>query len=359
MIKKIIALVLAILIALGIVILIKKKKEELARLSTPKVYPVVVKTMKPKLSNFYLTLTGLGLIKSSVDFNVTTKLSGRILYIKDLGAKVRKGEVVVRIDDSQTKALLDKARSELMSLESKLSSLEVALKNMLLTHKRTKELLSVKGASIEQYQKEQDEIASLKSQIKSTRSQIAATKSNINQLKTLLTYSIIKSPINGVISKKFANVGDIAMPGRPLCSISARGGKYLLLELPSDIKPKGVIFKGKFYKVVPLNNTFNGLDEYKADIETNLNANARVEVGVVVFRGRAIKLPFDAVLSDDGKNYVFIVKGNKAIPKQIKVAASGEEGLAVLDKSLLGKELVLAKPDIFIKLRGGVPIVKE
>lgn len=359
MMKKIVGLVLVIVIAIGLVVLIKKRKEELARLHTPKIYPVVVRTMKPKLTKFYLTLTGLGLIKSSVDFNVTTKLSGRILYIKNIGDRVKKGEVVVRIDDSQTRALLDKAKSELKSLGSKLSSLELTLKNMLLTHKRTKELLNVKGASIEQYQKEQDEIASLKSQIRSTKSQIIATKSNINHLETLLTYSIIRSPINGVISKKLANVGDVAMPGRPLCSISAKGGKYLLLRLPDDINPKGVIFEGKFHKVVSLNSTFNGLNEYKADVRTNLNTNARVEVGIVIFKGRAIKLPFDAVLSDDGKNYVFIVKGNRAIPKPVKIIASGEEGLAVLDKSLLGKELVLAKPDIFIKLRGGVQIVKE
>jgi len=359
MIKKIIALVLAIVIAIGLVILIKKRKEELAHLNTPKIYPVVVRIMKPKLSNFHLTLTGLGLIKSSVDFNVTTKLSGRILYIKNIGDRVRKGEVVVRIDDSQTRAQLDKAKSELRSLESKLLALELTLKNMLLTHKRTKELLSVKGASIEQYQKEQDEIASLKSQIRSTKSQITATKSNINHLETLLTYSIIKSPINGVISRKLANVGDVAMPGRPLCSISAKGGKYLLLRLPDDINPKGVIFEGKFHKVISLNSTFNGLNEYKADVKTNLNTNTRVEVGIVIFKGEAIKLPFDAVLSDNGKDYVFVVKGNKAIPEPVKIIASGEEGLAVLDKSLLGKELVLAKPDIFIKLRGGVQIVKE
>ncbi len=359
MIKKVVGLVLVILIAIGLVVLIKKRKEELARLSTPKIYPVVVKTIKPKLSRFYLTLTGLGLIKSSVDFNVTTKLSGRVLYIKNVGDRVKKGDVVVKLDDSQTRALLDKAKSELRSLKSKLSALKLTLKNMLLTHKRTKELLSVKGASIEQYQKEQDEIASLRSQIRTVKSQITAAESNINQLKTLLTYSIIKSPINGVISRKFANVGDVALPGRALCSISAKGGKYLLLELPENIKPKGVVFKGKFYRVVSLNSTFNGLYEYKADVDTTLNTDTRVKVGVVVFKGQAIKLPYEAILSDDGHDYVFVVEGKKAVPKLVKVLAVGEQGVAVKDSTLLGKELVLAKPDIFIKLRGGVQIVKE
>ncbi len=359
MIKKIIYIILIVLIAFFLVKLVKKRKEELARLHTPKVYPVVVKTMKPKLENFYLTLSGLGLVKSSVDMNVTTKLSGRVLYIKDIGDRVKKGDIVARLDASETKALLSKAESQLKSLYAKLSAAKLSLKNLKLTHMRTAELLKVKGASIEQYQKEQDQLASLRSQIDSLKSEIKATDSNIEHLKILLTYAIIKSPVNGVISKKFVNVGDVALPGRALCSISARGGKYILLRLPDDVKPFGLFFNGKFYQVVSLNNTFNGLNEYKADVKTTLNTNTRVKVGIVIFKGEAIKLPFDAILSDNGKDFVFVVKGKKAIPKQVKIIASGEEGLAVLDRSLLGQELVLAKPDIFIKLRGGVGIVKE
>ncbi|AEA34378.1 efflux RND transporter periplasmic adaptor subunit [Hippea maritima] len=357
--KKLVSIVLVVLIAIGIVALVKKRKSELAKLPTAKVYPVVVKTIKPKLENFYLSLSGLGLIKSSIDMIITSKLSGRLMYVKNIGDKVKKGEVIARLDVSATKAAISQAISQQKSLKAKLSAATLTLKNLELTHKRTAELLKVKGASIEQFQKEEDQLASVSSQISSLKSQIKATKSNIKHLRILLSYGIIKSPVDGVVSKKFLNTGDVVMPGKPICSISSTGGKYLLLRLPEDIKPQGVIFEGKYHKVIPLHSTFNGLDEYKADIDTTLNTNARVKVGVVIFKGKAIKLPFDAVLSDDGKNYVFIAKGNKSIPKQIKIIASGEEGLAVLDKGLLGKKLILAKPDIFIKLRGGVPIVKE
>ncbi|WP_025209422.1 efflux RND transporter periplasmic adaptor subunit [Hippea sp. KM1] len=357
--KKVVSVVLAILIAVGIGVLVKKRKKELAELPTAKVYPVVVKTMKPKPENFRLTLSGLGIVKSSIDLNITSKLSGRLIYIKNIGDKVKKGDIVAKLDVSGTKAAISQAVSQLKSLKAKLSSATLTLKNLELTHKRTKELLKVKGASIEQFQKEEDQLASVKSQIASLKSQIEATKSNIRHLKILLSYGIIKSPIDGTISKKFLNTGDVVMPGKPLCSISSRGGKYILLRLPDDIKPQGLVFNNKVYNVIPLNNTFNGLDEYKADVDTNLNTDTRIRVGVVVFKGKAIKLPFDAVLSKEGKNYVFILKNNRAIPKQIKVIASAEEGIAVKDNALVNKELILAKPDIFIKLLGGVKVIKE
>ena len=40
----------------------------------------------------------------------------------------------------------------------------------------------------------------------------------------------------------------------------------------------------------------------------------RVEVNLVVFDGKAIKLPFDAILNRDGKSYVFVKDNDKAIP---------------------------------------------
>ncbi len=359
MIKKIVSIVLVLVIIIALIVLVKIRKKEIASLNPPKIYPVVVKTMKPKVSSFYLSMSGLGLVESSVDFNVTTKLAARVLYVKPIGSRVKEGDIVAKLDSSSTKAKIDSANSSLNSLYSKLSSVKLSLKNMILTHKRTKELLSVKGASIEQYQKEEDIISSLKSSIDAINSQIKSIKSDIVSLKTLLSYTVIKSPVNGVVSKKFSNVGDVAMPGKPICSISANGGKYILLRLPDDVKPKGLIFNGRFYDVVALNNTFNGLNEYKADVNTTLNTNTRVKVSIVVFKGKAVKLPFNAMLSDNGKNYVFIVNKDKAVKKSVKVISIGESGIAVEGRGLIGKEIVLTKPDIFIKLLGGVPIVKE
>ncbi len=357
--KKIVTVVAVLIIAVVLVVLIKKRKEGIAGLNPPKVYPVIVKTMKPKISEFSLSLSGLGLVESSVDFNITTKLAARVLYVKPIGSKVKKGDIVVRLDSSATQAKIASASSLLKSLYPKLNSVELSLKNMILTHKRTNALLKVKGASIEQYQKEEDIISSLRSSIEAVKSQINSVKSDISSLKTLLSYTVIKSPVDGVISRKFSNVGDVAMPGKPIGSISSKNGKYILLRLPDDIKPRGLIFEGRFYDVTALNNTFNGLDEYKADVNTTLNTNTRVKVGIVVFKGKAVKLPFDAILSDNGKNYVFVVDKNRAISKKVKIISTGENGIAVYDRSLIGKEIVLTKPDIFIKLLGGVRIVKE
>ncbi len=357
--KNVIIILVSIVLIVGAVALIKKKKSDLAKLKPVKQYPVVVKTIKPKMSNFKLTMTSLGLVKSGLDVKISTKIAARIITMKQLGDKVKKGEVVAKLDSSSILSKLVSAKSSLKSLNSKLNSAKLTLNNMILTHKRTKELLDVKGASIEQYQKEEDALSNIKSNISAINAQIKSVHSTINELKTLLGYALIKSPVDGVISKRFFNVGDIAMPGKPIYEISSEGEKYILVRLPQNVNPKGIIFNNKFYPIEALNGTFNGLNEYKADVETTINTNSRVEIGVVVFNGKAIKLPIDAILNDNDKNYVFIASNNRATPKEIDIVASGEEGLAVNDETLIDKELVVAKPDILLKLFSGALIKKE
>jgi multidrug efflux pump subunit AcrA (membrane-fusion protein) len=356
---KIITIIVSVLLVIAAISLIAKKKMELAKLKPAKQYPIIVKTIKPKSSQFMLTLTSLGLVKSSSDAQISTKIASRIIYLKQLGENVNQGEVVAKLDSSSITSKLISAQSALKSLNSKLISAQTSLKNMVLTHKRTKELLDVKGASIEQYQKEENALSNIKANVAAIKSQIKSIKSSIEELNTLLSYAVIKSPVDGIISKKFANTGDIAMPGRPIYEISSNGKKYILIRLPNSIKPQGIIFNNRFYTVEPLNGTFNGLNEYKADANTNLSTNSRIELSVVIFKGKAIKLPTDAILNDNGKNFVFMVKNNKAYPKKVKILAIGEENVAVGDNTLINKELVVAKPDILLKLASGALIKKE
>ena len=357
--KVIIALIVSLLVIIVAVGLIKHKKSQLAKMKPAKVYPVIVKTIKPVKSSFQLTLTSLGIVKSSVDTMISTKLAARIITIKPLGSKVKKGDVIAKLDSSSTQAKLSGAKANLNALYAKLNSARINLNNMIKTHKRTKELFKVKGASIEQMQKEEGIIANLKANVSAIKENVKSAKSVVKELETLLSYTVIKSPINGTISKKFANVGDVAMPGRPLCEVSSEGQKYILIRLPKEIKPKGIIFNKHFYETTPLNGTFNGLNEYKADVDTNINTNSRIEISVVVFRGKGIKLPVDAILNRNSKNYVLVADGDRALPEEVDIASSGEEGVAVGDSNLIGRELVVAKPDILLKLTGGVAIKKE
>jgi len=339
----IIAVIVIIILAIFAVVNAKRKE---ANMPIAKQYGITVSTIKPQLEEVALTLPYLAQTENDKDVKLSSKVTARINFIKASGSKVKKGDVIARLDNTsiQTNAI---------SLKSQIKATEIALKNLEDTHSRTKELLAIKGASIEQFQREE-------SNIEATKAKLEALHQNEIDVNNTLTYATILSPVDGVISKTLANKGDMCLPGHPVANISAKNGFYLLLRIPTDLPVYGVSFNNTMYPAVDLNSTFNNLEEYKVYVNSKgFTTGDRIEVNVVIFKGNSIKLPFDAILNRDGKSFVLLKENNKAKAMQVNIIQTGENGLVVSNKDLAGKEIVIAKQDILLKLLGGLDILTQ
>ena len=343
-----IAVGVALVAGLGVAGVKKIKEARAADASLPKakIYPIVVKTMVPKEASVKLTLPYLAEVANDKDVKLSARIAARVQSIKPSGLHVTKGEVLVQLDTTNI-------RSALKSVEQQLAASKIALKNLKATHKRTLELLKVQGASIEESQKESTMIASNEATLNALQQQKIELKNN-------LSYATIVSPVDGVIAKTYVSRGAISAPGKPLVALSSKNGFYLLVRVPSDVTLQGVEFDGKSYSASALNTTYHSLAEYKVYTgETNLVSGDRVQVDVVTLNQNATLLPFDALLDRDGKSFVLVVEGGKAVPKEVQILRSAQQGV-VISQSLEGKEIVLAKQDILLKLLSGYALkVKE
>lgn len=341
--KKAIGIIALIVIVILAVFAVVRAKHKEADLPVAKQYGIVVSTIHPELKDVSLTLPYLAQTENDKDVKLSSKVAARVNYIKPSGTKVKKGDIIARLDNTSV-------RTNAVSLESQVKAAQAAIKNLEDTHRRTKELLAIKGASIEQYQKEESNLEGLKAKL------YALQQNQIN-IENTLTYTTITSPVDGVISKSMVNAGDMCFPGHPVANISAVNGFYLLLRVPTDLTIFGVQFKNTDYPVISLNSTFNNLAEYKVYVDDkNLTSGDRLEVEVIVFKGKSIKLPFDAILNRDGKSFVLINDHNKAKAVPVNIIQTGEDGLVISDQNITGKELVVAKQDILLKLLGGLSI---
>ncbi len=336
MIQKILRILIILLVIAAAVIggmkLIKAKRAKEASTPVAKVYPVVVNTMVPKASEVSLTLPFLATSMNEEDVTLSSRLSARVEMIKKSGQRVHKGEPLVTLDTTD--------------LMAEIKAAKISLANLRKSHERTKALYRVKGASIEQLQKEQSGIASLQAKLKALQNQ--------------LSYATLKAPVDGTIAKVFATEGTVAMPGKPLLQINAEEGFSLVVRSPSDIHPKALIYEDKVYPLFALGSTYHGLNEYKAFVKAaGLTTGERVSIEVVVYQGTAVKLPFDAILNRNGKSYVLLVEDTHATPMEVHIRYSGQEGV-VLKENVTDKQLIVAKPDIMLKLLSGHALkVKE
>ncbi len=334
-------IVVAIIVGLGVLGAkkIRAVKETDASIPTAKIYPIVVKTFIPKIEDVKITLPYLSEVANDEDVKLSSRISSRVRMIKPTGSRVKKGEIVARLDTTSIK-------SGLKSIQEQIEATNISLRNLHQTHKRTLELLKVQGASVEESQKEISQIAS-------TTAKLNGFKQKEIQLKNDLSYATIISPVNGIVSKRFVSRGSVTAPGKPLLSISSKNGFYLMVKVPTDITVLGVEFENRYYNAIALNTTFKGLAEYKVYLNNKkLISGDRVEVDVVTMKQKGLLLPFDTILNKDNKNYVLVVDGERANLQEIHILKSGEQGVVVSD-NLENKKLVLAKPDILLKLTSG------
>jgi RND family efflux transporter MFP subunit len=335
-----------VLMAAGVTVLRIAQARDAAA-PTAKSYAMVVTTIRPEVRQVTLTLPYLAQIQNDEDVILASRIAARIEFLKPSGSNVTKGDMIARLDNTSIESNLESVKAQLIAQKT-------ALKNLLATHKRTQELLAVKGASIEQSEMEESRIAE-------SESRLEALNQGLNDLTNTLTYASIKSPVSGMISKTTVNIGDMSMPGQPIAVISAKNGSYLKLSVPADLKIVGVTMNNIHYDAIPLKSTFNSLAEYKVYVDgLQMMSGERVEVNVEVYNGNAIRLPFDAILNRNGKSYVFEKQGDKAVATEITILQTGEDGAVIANADLAGKDIVVEKQDILLKLLSGVSLkVKE
>ena len=330
--------VVAILAVMGA----KKIEEAKAKDATKpiaKVYPINVDTMKPTIAQAKLTLPYLADVKNDKDVVLSSRISARVISIKHSGSVVKKGDIVATLDTTTIK-------SNLSTLKDEIKASEVALKNIEATHKRTLDLIKVQGASVELSQKEITQIAS-------TQAKLAGLKQKEIELNNNLSYAVIKSPVDGVIAQSMSSVGSVSMPGKPIAKISSKNGFYLMVRVPREIDIKGVTFNKKDYPLTALGSTYHGLAEYKVYTGTsNLTTGDRVEIDVITYNAKGLLLPFDALLNRDNRSFVLIVNGKKAITQEVHILKNAQQGV-IVSEDLTGKTIVIAKPDILLKLTSG------
>jgi len=357
---KIVGKIITIVLIAGVVVagvkVIKTKKASLEATPSMKKYSMVVSTIKPKVEEVSLSLPYLAIVQSDKNVALSSRISARIEHIVTCGSSVKKGEVLIKLDESELKAKKEAVSLQISSINADIAAKQILLNVSKDSHKRTKELLLVKGASQESYDKEASGIATLEAGITSLKNQIGILKSNISQIDTSLSYTTLKSPIDGIASQCFANVGDISKPAKALLNLESKNGKYLLVRLADEVKPKSVRFEGSEYTLIAMQNTFNGLNEYRAYVDTTHSSGQRVNISVVLYKAKGLKLPINALLQKDSKTYCFVVNKDKADAVELDVISEGEEGV-VVNGLQEGSEVVVAKPDILLKLLAGVSLV--
>ena len=305
-------LIVIVVIVLAVFFILKRKMK-LAHAPVFGEKPVLVSVFYSKRRDIKSFREYLAKVEPINKADVSTRVSAIIEKIfVDEGSVVEKGDLLAQLDRKDILAKLDSAKQNLSAAQENFNYWKKE-------YTRDENLFKQGAISEEERDRAKNSFAQAKSRLGSAVESVAFWKANLN-------YTEIESPYNGVVSKRFVDEGDLAVPGKPLFIVEDRSRFKLSFDIPQEDIPS--IKKGSlvFYKAnnklkqAKITNVFPSIAEGKVlHIEAYLDNKAGVRMGefipvkvLVQSKKDVVVIPKSAIAKMQGvKPFVFVVKDRK------------------------------------------------
>lgn len=307
---------------------------------------------------------------------ITPKVPGKIeaIYVKE-GDWVKKGEPLVKLDQTDFLIALEKAKSSFQKAQAQLEQARLSLEDRRRDYQRAKALFEERVISQQEYEKAEVALKASEAQYQLAKAQLEEASAALKQAETELRESLIRAPFSGVVTQRFVDPGQRAytVPPTEILELVDNTRVKVLLDLPERDLPKvkqgaavrvlpdalpGKEFLGRisalYPKVDPVTRTFRVevvLDNPKGELKPGMFVKARVFLG----REETLFVPREAVVRmiGTGKEYCFVVIGGKARHREVVTGERFGEKVEVLEGLSEGEEVVVSGQE---KLRSGMPV---
>ncbi|MBS0378361.1 MAG: efflux RND transporter periplasmic adaptor subunit [Proteobacteria bacterium] len=326
------------------------KPTALADRGTVPLVSVVIPNQQAVTSNVTFT----GAIAARYDMPIANEGdTGRIVAVYvEAGDKVKRGQVLARIDDSVTVQQVNRLAASLdqAKAQAALSAAE---------YKRAQGVEAAGALSAEDIEKRHATAITDAANVKVVAAQLAEAEARLSRTR-------IVAPVDGTVLTRGAEVGQIAAPGGATLFRVASGGE---VEMRGQIaeqdlaqvkagQPATVYLTGidrPFPGTVRLLGAVIDPNTRLGDIRITLKPDPSLRPGafargeVTVAKAQRPVLPQTAVMADANGSYVLLVTdANKVERHPVRVSGVTEAG-AVISEGLTGKERVVATAGGFLR----------
>ena len=166
------------------------------------------RTARVERGTIVSTVAATGSLSAVTTVQVGTQVSGTIQKLHvDYNSRVRKGEAIAEIDPSLFQAAVEQANGNFLNAEAGLQKARVTLADAERTVSRTRRLLADGIVSQGDFDAAETALHSARAGVKGAEGVVSQTKGSLMQARTNLNYSVIRSPVNGVIISRSVDVG--------------------------------------------------------------------------------------------------------------------------------------------------------
>ena len=303
-------------------------EEILAKSAAP---PVAVVTESVQVRPLWDEEEVVGNVEAAQRSVLSAKVTGVIDAINVApGAKVARGQVLATIDAREIKARLDSAVAAQDQARKDFARIEKLLQS---------------GSSTRQ-------------EFDAATTRLRTADAALVEARTMLQYTEIAAPFDGVVTRKLVEVGDLATPGKPLLELENSSLLRFECEIPEALVDKvqmgselpvmvdaaGVELSGKVSEIAPSASAGSRTFLVKLDLPAaeKLRAGQFGRVRVPVRERPALLVAEGAVVRRGQIESVFVVEDGKARLRLIKTGRKMDGKFEVLS-GLSGGEAVVVR----------------
>ncbi len=269
----------------------------------------------------------MGTVRSRLQATVEAKVSGRVLeYTAAPGSLVKAGDLLALLDVQEIQAKVDQARA----------MLEQARRD----YERQRQLMTSNATTRQDFE--------------NAEARVKVAQAGMSEAETMKSYARVTAPFDGVITRKLADVGDLAMPGKPLLEIEAPTALRFEADLPEAILDRVKLgekmqvhlaktIEATVSEISPVADPVSRTFKVKLDLPQTdgLRTGQFGRVSVPVAETRLLLVPKNAVVKRGQMELVFVATDGKAALRLVKIGKVFEGHVEILSGLEEGEQVIV------------------
>jgi len=341
--------------------LIRHKKQSLAGAPKYGQKPTPVHVVKAEKGTLTVARTYLAVCEPAQQASVSARITAAIDEVAcDEGTLVKAGQILIRLDDREIRediaavaADIARSKADLAGNEALVESLKQSVAYWQREADRDK-TLAEKGdipdsqaeGTAEKANEYQGRLLAAEQKSRALQHQIDALERRKKQIEVQLSYCTIRSPYDGLVTRRLVDSGDLASPGKTLLVVEDRSALKLAFDVPQkdlDAVHEGLDLRftvagqqrlavlSHLYPSLSADRTVRAECVLKGKKANGLACGSCVPVSVIVRQLKDVVLvPASSLIEcPKGQLHVFVVRNGKLEHPAVTVLGRGGDHIAI------------------------------
>jgi RND family efflux transporter MFP subunit len=341
-------------------------------------------------SQTFTSLNASGYVVAQRKSAVASKVSGRLVSLAvEEGSKVKKGQVIARLENEDAIAARDQAEANLKVAGFNLDQAHAELKDATLSFNRNKELIAQGLISQRDYDSSEARYRKSVAAVEASEASVRAQTAALRGAQVSLEYTLIRAPFDAVVLTKNADLGDIVTPLGAAADakaavvtiadmeslqvevdVSESNLKNVSVGQPCEIQLDALPesrFRGKVHMIVPTADRTKATVLVKVQFIDRDNRILPEMSAKVAFLFRPVKseektplrvVHSDAVINRNGEKAVFLVNDDNLVETFITVGKNLGKSVEVVNGLSVGDRVVI-NPSRKLKNKDRIKIAQQ